>query len=181
MFCCALIISMQCDVQPHGASRLKLNAIQIRPSQVIEAIFLSVKSLRSSSAFETHSVSLLNIWPVIIHPLTIHAEMNAVWSTVKDDQIKTSPYTKLLHKELNRMFLPKIMQNYGLNKSKSANVTLHLSHSRASFTFHFSLPLVWSCYFQSLQSICLSMSACLTVVVHQCGCLFSSLLRSAYL
>lgn len=55
MFCYPLIIGMQCDVQAHRASRLKLNAIRIRPSEVIEAIFLALKNLRSSSAFEAET------------------------------------------------------------------------------------------------------------------------------
>lgn len=81
-------VSLSADNQ-HAVRRLAAQSIStslgLNVSRVTGVIFLSVKSLRSSSAFQTEattrSVSELNVWPAIIHSQTIRVQMNELWSS----------------------------------------------------------------------------------------------------
>lgn len=81
-------VSLSADNQ-HAVRRLAAQSIStslgLNVSRVTGVIFLSVKSLRSSSALQTEattrSVSELNVWPAIIHSQTIRVQMNELWSS----------------------------------------------------------------------------------------------------
>lgn len=81
-------VSLSADNQ-HAVRRLAAQSIStslgLNVSRVTGVIFLSVKSLRSSSAFQTEattrSVSELNVWPAIMHSQTIRVQMNELWSS----------------------------------------------------------------------------------------------------